>query len=248
MRLTKLIAAAPLGAALATAAVAGAAPGPPARATLVGCRPAPLQADRSLTVAARMARTAPGQRLAIRIELLRRLEGGRFERVAGPGLGEWKPADPDVDRFRYEKQITNLEAPAAYRALVSFRWTDAAGGVVRRAQRRTAPCRQPDFRADLRAVRAEIAPAPKPRNARYAVLVRNTGAGPATGFDVALSVGGVRRAVRTVPGLPRGSRALVTFFAPACAPGEAVQFSVDPDGRIAEANEADNVVERACPS
>ena len=50
-----------------------------------------------------------------------------------------------VKIYKYLKQVTNLPAPAVYRALVRFRWLNAKGHVIAsRTCARTAGCQQPD--------------------------------------------------------------------------------------------------------
>jgi hypothetical protein len=49
-----------------------------------------------------------------------------------------------VKIYKYLKQVTNLSAPAEYRALVHFRWEAASTRVVRRAERFTQRCVQPE--------------------------------------------------------------------------------------------------------
>jgi hypothetical protein len=88
--------------------------------------------------------TIPGaQGMAVRVDLQERTPlAPRFHGVSAPGLGNWHQSEPSVKVFRYLAQVTNLAAPASYRALVSFRWLDAGGHVISRASRRTPVCRQ----------------------------------------------------------------------------------------------------------
>jgi subtilase family serine protease len=51
----------------------------------------------------------------------------------------------------------------------------------------------------------------------------------------------------TVAGLAAGAAQAVTFMAPRCAPGDVLRFEVDPDDRVAEEDERDNVLTVACP-
>ena len=55
----------------------------------------------------------------------------------------WRGSDPGVKAYKYLKQVTNLSAPAFYRAVVRFRWLNARGHLIRRAERHTARCVQP---------------------------------------------------------------------------------------------------------
>ena len=53
-------------------------------------------------------------------------EAGLPRASTAPGLGVLaQPLTPGVKTYQYLKQVTNLAAPAVYRALVRFRWLDA---------------------------------------------------------------------------------------------------------------------------
>ena len=127
-----------------------------ASAALRACRVAVDQASRSATFAAEMTATSGSSRLELRMQLLSRPGPHvRFTAVDGPGLGIWQRALPGRTEFIYVKQVTNLPAPAQYRADVSFRWIDAGGAVVRRAHRRSGICTQRDERAALSVTRLD---------------------------------------------------------------------------------------------
>jgi len=82
--------------------------------------------------------------MAMRVDIEKRAPGEtRFHLVSAPGLGVWRSSEPKVKVYKYLKQVTNLEPPAAYRAVVHFRWLGAKGLVVKRAVRHTRPCAQP---------------------------------------------------------------------------------------------------------
>jgi hypothetical protein len=63
--------------------------------------------------------------------------------VAASGLGVWRSAAPGVKVYRYIKQVTDLAAPAVYRAAVRFRWLTTKGKLIRALERRTPTCVQP---------------------------------------------------------------------------------------------------------
>jgi hypothetical protein len=114
-------------------------------ATLEQCVTSVVQGERSATFAAEMTAIPGAPRMAVRIEVQERLPGETlFHRVNAPGLGAWRAADPRVKIYKYLKQVTNLSAPAEYRALVRFRWETAGGRVVKRAERLTQRCTQPE--------------------------------------------------------------------------------------------------------
>ena len=58
-------------------------------------------------------------------------------------------ARASVETYRFRKRVENLVAPAAYRAVISFRWLRRNGKVARVRRTRPPTCRQPDLRPDL---------------------------------------------------------------------------------------------------
>jgi hypothetical protein len=180
-------------------------------------------------------------RMDMRFDLFRRARGGFvFKRVAASGLGVWNRANPGVGRFKFRQKVENLSAPASYRAVVSFRWIDAAGRVFAHAQRVTPACPQPELRPDLRVTRITHPGA-------YVVTVRNAGGSPARGFDVSLSVGGAPVVPSQTVGVlgPHQARTL-DFTGPRCA--SPVVATVDPGNVVAESNEANNTLTASCAS
>src|ERR1700724_2111130 len=102
------------------------------------------QIERSATFSGEMTAVPGTARMAMRIEVLESAPGEvGFHAVAAPGLGVWRDSDPRVKIYKYLKQVTNLSAPASYRALVRFRWMGAHGHVIKRAERITSRCEQP---------------------------------------------------------------------------------------------------------
>jgi hypothetical protein len=135
--------AAAAGARPATTATTAAQP-PTAAATLPECVDAAGQTDRYATFAAEMTALPSSFRMEIRIEVQERLPGeAAFHAISAPGLGSWRLSDPGVHAYRYLRQVTDLAAPAVYRALVRFRWLSAHGYVLRRAERLTPRCAEP---------------------------------------------------------------------------------------------------------
>jgi hypothetical protein len=136
---------------LAPSGVAGAQPGASAAplasgvaATLEACVTSVAQSERSATFSGEMTATAATAKMSMRIDLEERApEEAEFHPVVESGLGVWRAADPKVKVYKYVRQVSNLSPPAAYRALVRFRWFNAAGHVIRRAERLTTKCLQP---------------------------------------------------------------------------------------------------------
>jgi hypothetical protein len=113
-------------------------------ATVEACVTSLVQAERSATFSGEMTAIAGSAKMSMRIDLEERApEEAEFRPVVAPGLGVWRPADPKVKVYKYVKQVSNLTAPASYRALVRFRWLSAAGHVIKRSERLTARCLQP---------------------------------------------------------------------------------------------------------
>jgi hypothetical protein len=135
-----------LGAAQAAAAVSPGQPGSNqnAAATLEQCVAALTQAERSATFSGEMAAIPGSTHMAMRIEVFERLPGELVfhTTVLAPGLSVWRSAAPGVKVYRYLKQVTNLTAPAVYRAAIRFRWMSPKGRVIKVMERRTPICAQ----------------------------------------------------------------------------------------------------------
>jgi len=113
-------------------------------ATLEQCVTSVEQLERSATFAGEMSAIPGTLRMAIRIDVQERVPGrAGFHTVTAPGLGVWRMSDPKVKIYKYLKQVTNLSAPAVYRALVRFRWESARGHMLRRAEHVTPRCEEP---------------------------------------------------------------------------------------------------------
>jgi hypothetical protein len=147
-RVACAVALALLGQACFAVASAGAAQGasarPSASATLEQCVTAVSQAERSATFAGEMTAIAGSTHMEMRIDVLERLPGESvFHTVSAPGLGVWRGSAAGVKVYKYLKQVTNLSAPAFYRAAVRFRWLNARGRLMRSEELRTSRCQQP---------------------------------------------------------------------------------------------------------
>ena len=219
-----------------------------AKATLVACHFALPQTARYAVFGGSMASIRNGKdRLQMRFDVYRRLPGSPvFQRIQAPGLGAWNKADAGVTKYRFRQKVENLPAPSFYRAVVSFRWLNAAGKVIARTKRTTASCFQPDPRPDLRPARV-TGTRLGGGNFRYDVAVRNDGRSTASDFDVALNVNGLAQPVGTLTELAAGGRAVVQITGPKCDPGSRLRIDVDPDNRVAEADETNNSLAVDCP-
>jgi hypothetical protein len=117
---------------------------PGATAALEQCVTSVAQIERSATFAGEMTAVPGTVRMAMRIEVQESLSGqAGYHTLLAPGLGVWRDSDPKVRIYKYLKQVTNLSAPASYRALVRFRWLGAKGHVLKHGERLTSRCEQP---------------------------------------------------------------------------------------------------------
>jgi hypothetical protein len=214
---------------------------------VTACIPALEQEDRSATFEARARRMGGSERIQVRFTLLQRTRGSReWHRLIAPGLDEWQTSDPGVSRYSYSKTIQNLAAPAAYRAVVRFRWLDADGSVTARARVASRSCRQPDMRPDLVPVLIDPLPALGDVPARYAVVVVNHGRSDAGAFAVGLRAGETELAPQELPGLGAGELRVLMFSGPPCVPGAPLTATVDADRAVDERDEDDNLLVAAC--
>jgi hypothetical protein len=116
----------------------------PASASLEDCSTAFAQPERSATFVGEMQAIPGSARMSMRIELLER--GGSeptFHPVTYPGLGAWLKASPGVKTYKNIDKVTDLAAPAVYRAAIRFRWLNARGRVIKFLDLRTPRCEQP---------------------------------------------------------------------------------------------------------
>jgi hypothetical protein len=137
---------APLVAGAAGTAAARARAGwpPTISATLAQCVTSVTQAERSATFAGEMSAVPGTAKMAMRIDVEQRLpHEPQFRAVVAPGVGAWRSSEPKVKVFKYLKQVTDLAAPARYRASIRFRWLNGHGVTIRRAVRVTRACVQP---------------------------------------------------------------------------------------------------------
>src|SRR4051812_34515871 len=216
-------------------------------AKLVACTIGTQPGARAATFAASMPAQKGTKRMTMRFRLLqRRGTQGAYQRIA---LQEWagdERSQPGRPGFIFTKRVEGLLAPAAYKAVVRFRWYDRKGRLQRESTRTTAACRQPDPRADLRV--GELAGRLRDaETAVYEVVVRNDGLAVADRFSVKLTIGDVVQQPITLGPLAPGTRELGRIVGPRCRPGETVTIDVDADGTVDEAAEDDDVVIRPCP-
>jgi hypothetical protein len=198
----------------------------------------------------KMVAKRPGDRLEMRFDVYKRTPADPVWRlIQSPDLGIWNRAKSGTTQYTFRQKVYNLDAPASYRAKVTYHWI-GANGRESTTRRWTKACEQRDPRPNLRVVRLDAAPAGK--LADYVVVVRNVGAGtiaPDPGFDVALAVDGVTQPPnKSIQGLRPGERVQVNWRAPRCKPTGTLRAAADPDQRVEQSDRADDVLELPCPA
>lgn len=224
--------------------------GPSLRAEAPTCRTGATPDERYAVFTGSMPARPQGDRMAMRFDLEIREQGERsFRSVKAPSFGRWERSQPGRRGFIYSKRVDGLKAPAAYRAVVRFRWYAADGTVIASRRRTTPTCTQPDPRPNLRLLAVRTAAGTFPGTVTYLLTVVNSGRGPADAFEIeagpdddgpagTVTVGGMaaREArVIEVPGRP-------------CAVGGRVRVRLDVTAAVAESDERDNDARRACPT
>lgn len=240
-----LLAATPSAAQAATARQAA----PPLRADTSTCRTGVTPAERFVVFTGSMPARRGTARMAMKFELQIREPADRgFRTVKAPSFGRWERSQTGRRGFIYSKRVDGLSAPASYRAVVRYRWYDAAGEVIASATRTAPQCTQPDPRPNLRLLALRATAGPVPGTTTYLLTVVNSGRGPAAAFDVEAGPddGGAVATV-TVGGMAAREARVLEVTARACAPGSRVRIRLDVGAVIAESSEADNDVRRSCP-
>lgn len=212
------------------------------------CARGPDVIDRHATFRGVMRRIPRTERMAMRFSLQERVGEGRFRTVKAPGLGGWRKSHPAVRRFAHRQRVLDLAEGSAYRAVVSFRWYDADGKVIRRARRRSKPCTQPGRLPDLSllGIAGGLPLARRPGASNYRVRLVNRGRATTSGFRVSLAVDGSVVDGREVTALAPGEVRELLFPGPVCA--ASMTARVDPQDAVREVSEKDNVLTVPCPS
>jgi len=159
-----------------------------------------------------------------------------FHTLAAASPSGWRRSEAGVKIYKYVRQVTDLPAPGAFRAIVLFRWIGEKGRVIKRAVRHTSVCVQPDERPKLvvdRVVASAVSGSPG--LTVYRVAVRNDGHSSAGPFGVALSVGGVAQPPLSVTSLDPGARTVLEARGPTCTAGSQVEVTLDPSHQVPEA-------------
>jgi hypothetical protein len=119
-------------------------PVPALSATVEQCVTASTQAGRSVTFTGQMETIPGAHRMAMQIVVLEHAPGeAGFRTLTAAGSGTWQRSEVGLKIYKYERQVTDLPAPAGFRAIVEYRWLNEKGRTIRRDERRTPICRQP---------------------------------------------------------------------------------------------------------
>jgi hypothetical protein len=126
----------------------GASGAPVLSAGVEQCVTATTQAGRSVTFTGQMETVAGAHRMAIQVEVQEHMpEEEGFHDLTSAGLGSWQRSETGVKIYKVRQAVTDLPAPAVFRAIVRYRWLNERGQVIKHDQRRTPLCRQPDERS-----------------------------------------------------------------------------------------------------
>ncbi len=107
------------------------------------CVTAPTQAGRSVTFTGQMETVTGAHKMAIEIEVQEHTaEEEGFHTLTTAGLGSWQRSEAGVKIYKVRQAVTDLPAPAVFRAIVRYRWLNEKGQVIRRDERRTPICKQ----------------------------------------------------------------------------------------------------------
>jgi hypothetical protein len=122
-------------------------PAPALSANVEQCVTAATQADRSVTFTGQMETIAGAHRMAMEMVVQEHDPGEvGFHTLTAAGPGMWQRSEVGLKIYKYVRQVTDLPAPADFRAIVQYRWLDAKGHVLRTTARRTPVCHEPGER------------------------------------------------------------------------------------------------------
>ncbi|HEX2702887.1 MAG TPA: CARDB domain-containing protein [Solirubrobacteraceae bacterium] len=210
--------------------------GPLASATVTACTTGDSAAARSATFSAAMEALPGTSTMSVAFDLYEQSTAtSPYVAVSAPGFGVWQSSNRAIASFTANENVVDLPAPAAFRALVRYRWLSRTGHVIRRAERVTKACVETAPSPDLFIVQiTHAAGSPAKTNELYDVVIRNSGPGTAGPFEVAFSVGAAPLADQQVAGLAPRSDTTLQFSGPRCTAGAAITAQADPAGAISE--------------
>jgi hypothetical protein len=214
--------------------------------------------DRSISLQAVMRPLAGTRQLAVKFTLLQRARGAITSTVVhGNGLGVWiTPTNPTLgqlpgDVWHLDKSVLNLDAPAAYRFHVSFRWTGAHGKVLGTARRWSRWCSQRELRPDLAVQSLTVNAVPgQPNVDRYTAVIANLGATGAGPFEVLFAPGDTSSAAKTdtIAFLGAGKTRQVSFDGPVCDSTAPPTITADAAEEVDDLDRTNNAATAVCPA
>lgn len=218
-------------------------------ATVGTCTTGLTPEERTAVFTGSMAQVKKSVTMAMRFELSERIgDAGPYAKLKLTGFSSWQRSEKNVAGFVYDKRVQQLEAPAAYRVTVRFRWYDARGRVVKTATRTSAPCRQPDLRPDLTVSQLTVGGTRPDGTALYTVTVRNAGKTATTAsFTTGLTIDRIAQPLQTLQALAPDTSATLSFVGPRCVAGAAIVATIDVGQVVDEADEGDNLERKSCP-
>jgi hypothetical protein len=230
---------------LVVGAPADALAGKTTTARVIECKTGDSAETRSATFMGRMRTIAGSDHMTMRFTLLERFGDEKLHPVALPELRFWRQSRPGIREFRYKQTVTGLEGGGQYRTRVEFRWLDASGNLVRKAQKTTPACYQPGLLANLKVGSPSAQPGAG-GTAVYIVPIQNPGALQATDVAVELFVDGAATNVGHIDSIPAGETREVRFTGPICK--RRLRAVADPADSVKETLESDNALTLSCPA
>jgi CARDB len=213
----------------------------PAAVHLKSCETGSEARDRKATFKAWMRAVDGTERMAVRFKLVAQKPGRSAQRVEGlDALKVWHRSDEGVTRYSYRQTVKRLAKGTSYRMVVSYRWYDSDGEVIKRAKRTSDDCEQRGDLPNLIVPAVAITSDPAPT---YIVTVRNKGRAVAENFTVTLTIDGALVDERTIERLEAGHNVFVEFNGPPCLNVQAV---ADSEEAVVERNEKDNSFSSEC--
>jgi hypothetical protein len=216
----------------------------PASVKVTACQTGDEPANRAATFEGRMNTVKGAVRMAQRFKLVSYTGApAQAQEVKNPKLSAWHSSDRGVKRFVYAQTVKPLAEGATYGAVVNYRWLDANGKVIRRAERKSGKCIQDGNLPNLVLSSVHVTPGPTPDTAVYAISVTNAGKGDAGPFDIALIVDGGLPNSQQVNGLKAGTSMTQKLTGPLCKRFRAV---IDRSRSLVETLKDDNELRSRC--
>jgi hypothetical protein len=208
------------------------------------CQVGKTQETRLATFQGRMRAVKGTARMAMRFALVAETTATASPQIVdAPALSPWRRSRSGVSEFTYAQTIKGLAPGVTYRSVVSYRWYDAKGRIIERAERRSGTCVQDGDLPNLVLASVKSARGGVEGTGVYTVSVGNTGHGDVEAFTVSLIADGAHIDTRTIDGLKAGEFTTVRFTGPYCRRLRAV---VDRGQDIPETVEDDNGLKARC--